>query len=247
MKSFAPCMCALLVVSSLCGASPSSRIVGGEDTSIQDAPYQVAINIGGRFICGGSILSRKWILTAAKCIKNVEPSSITVRVGSNQLDSGGRVVAVSQTRVHEFYDATNNYNDIGLLALERNLNFTDAVKPVLLAGANPTPGSNALLAGWGSKAFPGGLSRTLQTISLKTISLSECAAIHTPGTISTGNLCTAGNERKGACLGDAGGALVSNGVQVGLVSWGIPCATGIPDVYSSISFYRSWIAESSGV
>lgn len=45
-----------------------------------------------------------------------------------------------------------------------------------------------------------------------------------------------------ACRGDSGGPLLtSDGQQLGIVSWGIPCAAGNPDVFTSVSSYRNWI------
>lgn len=43
--------------------------------------------------------------------------------------------------------------------------------------------------------------------------------------------------------GDSGGPLVVNGVQVGIVSFGQPCAVGKPDVYTRVSSFTSWIEQ----
>lgn len=39
----------------------------------------------------------------------------------------------------------------------------------------------------------------------------------------------------------SGGPLVVNGVQVGIVSWGIPCALGYPDIFTNVKNFLPWI------
>lgn len=41
--------------------------------------------------------------------------------------------------------------------------------------------------------------------------------------------------------GDSGGPLVNDDEQVGVVSWGIPCAKGEPDVFTRVYSYLTWI------
>lgn len=45
-----------------------SRIVNGEIVDIEDVPYYVAMLNQGEFGCGGSIIGKQWVLTAAHCV-----------------------------------------------------------------------------------------------------------------------------------------------------------------------------------
>lgn len=46
------------------------KITGGEPAEVIDFPWQVSIFHQGKHLCGGSILSEWWILTASHCFIN---------------------------------------------------------------------------------------------------------------------------------------------------------------------------------
>merc|ERR1711902_168306 len=59
-------------------------------------------------------------------------------------------------------------------------------------------------------------------------------------------VCAGGEVGKDACTGDGGSPLVCQAQSgrwtvVGLVSWGIGCASDLPGVYVKVSHYRDWI------
>lgn len=49
--------------------SQRSLIVGGVETTIEKHPWQVSLQKNSFHICGGSIISKDWVITAAHCVR----------------------------------------------------------------------------------------------------------------------------------------------------------------------------------
>lgn len=75
--------CCLLYALVLCGFRPSAgRIVGGSAASVNSWPWQVMLmDNSGRQFCGGSLIERYWVVTAAHCVTGESPSDIKIRFG----------------------------------------------------------------------------------------------------------------------------------------------------------------------
>lgn len=123
----------------------SEAIVGGKDAPLRKFSYQVSLqNVYGHF-CGGSIISKLWILTAAHCI---DEANMTVVTGTIYIDSGCRY-SVKDIKVHERYSAETAANDIAVIKLENHIKFNKVTQPIKLAYCGPLPGKYATVTGWG--------------------------------------------------------------------------------------------------
>jgi secreted trypsin-like serine protease len=102
-------------------SDPTPHIVGGKESTPYSRPYQVALLFNGQQGCGGTLLSKDWVLTAAHCLDNVSTSSLTVRVGAHSIRANdGQTLRVSQIISHENWRGANGIRsgyDLGLLRL----------------------------------------------------------------------------------------------------------------------------------
>ncbi|KAK4872912.1 hypothetical protein RN001_014941 [Aquatica leii] len=224
------------------------KVVGGSDAPEGAFPYQASLRKKGKHSCGGSLIGDQWILTAAHCVSKQDASKYTVVVGSNLISKGGDSYDVEEFIPHEKYDPEVILHDIALIKLKNAVKLSDSVKKIELAGEDTPSGKELVLSGWGLTGV--GILQLLspppnklQTIKLMSISNDKCAQAHPDGDIKASHLCTFTRIGEGACYGDSGGPLVADGKQVGVVSWGIPCAKGKPDVFTRTYSYLDWISE----
>uniref|UniRef100_A0A8C9XCD6 Si:ch73-182e20.4 n=1 Tax=Sander lucioperca TaxID=283035 RepID=A0A8C9XCD6_SANLU len=242
---------ALLIYFPVCGAAPlNTRIVGGKDGPAGSWPWQVSLQRFGSHVCGGSLINREWVMSAAHCFSRW----VGVSLGRQNLQ-GNNPNEVSRTvaRIifHPNYDRNTNNNDIALLRLSSPVTFTAYIRPVCLAASDSVfnSGTNSWITGWGalkegvSLPFP----KTLQEVEVPVLGNRQCNCLNGVGTI-TDNMICAGVLAGGrdSCQGDSGGPMVNQQgsvwVQSGIVSFGFGCARpNLPGIYSRVSRYQSWI------
>ncbi|XP_053999578.1 chymotrypsin-1-like [Hylaeus anthracinus] len=224
---------------------PETQIVGGSDAPVGKFPYQVSLRLNGRHFCGGSIISSRYILTAAHCVKAVTSiKSITVHAGTNLVSESGDAYAVESGLAHPSYNARSIANDIALLRVSKPIAFKANVKAIPLATGNVADGAACVLSGWGTLRAGGSVPNKLQYADLRVEGLSKCQqAWKGVATVQSTQICTFTKVGQGACNGDSGGPLVANGQQIGIVSFGRPCGVGSPDVYTRVSSYLNWIKQ----
>ncbi|XP_069681245.1 trypsin-7-like [Periplaneta americana] len=218
------------------------RIVGGCPAKIKDHPYQVSIEhvYRGHF-CGGSILSKHWIVTAAHCVKEMKANQLRVRAGTSHKHEEGTVRKVHKIVVHRKF---HNFDfDVALLKVEKPFHFDKSVQQIAMASTVPDVGTCVTVSGWGYLELGGHSPLNLHHVEILIIDHRQCASSYHD---LTPQMICAGWPRGGrdSCYMDSGGPLVFQKKLVGIVSWGYGCAlAGYPGVYTNVAVLKKWIRE----
>jgi len=230
-----------------------SFIYGGETAEKGEFPHMVQLqSSGGSHYCGGSVISEEHVLTAAHCVTG-GPSSIKIVAGQYKLDSDDGTEQesdVEEVIIHPKYGSDGYDYDIAVLKLKTKLDLgAESVQKIALFEEDETPLVPAQVSGWGQDEN-GGIPNTLKKLNLTIYEDSVCENAY--GDIYTENmLCATGDFENGGqcvCFGDSGSPafIVDNGTprQVGIVSWGNPCANaGYPAAYAEVGKFIDFVRE----
>lgn len=193
--------------------SIQTRIVNGQTSALGQFPYQALLFIrtaSGSAVCGGSLISNEWVLTAAHCAQSA--IEFQVHLGAINLRDNGeptRTVVTTRTKiVHNNYNARTVRNDVALIKLTPPIAFTDKIQAIKL----PAKGSGefvdriAVASGWGAQADGGSVAQKLQWASMRVIANKDCARLYGSNIIKESILCGQGSSSpKGSvCQGDSG-------------------------------------------
>lgn len=240
-----------------------SRIVGGHPTGQNEYPWQVAIAWPGNndfqdLYCGGSIINKRFVLTAAHCGVISQDQVIVGAYSWLSPLTSGRRVNIDTVIPHEQYNPETKENDIALIRLAEDLNFTDTKEAAVCLPSPGTQdtyeGTKAIATGWGSldygtPVFPS----ELQEVEVDVVNNSVCTATNGKVSLITDSMLCAGSDAGGkdTCQGDSGGPLVSetNGIytQIGVTSMGVGCGSeDFYGVYTRLTSYVDWIGSQVG-
>ena len=251
---------------SKCGVSNEKRIFGGEDALPHEHPWAVLLGYVNEargttmYLCGGSLVSPRYVLTAAHCINSRGGHHLAhVRLGHSDREHPDAFdVRVESVTLHpKFERHPLLVNDIALLRLAEEVpeRTTEggivSVRPICL-GREEDEIVEPEVAGWGL-VDRHNVSRVLQVLDLETVDNLECEREYKTKVqgffVEDSQLCATGVAGTDSCKGDSGGPLIyfegdSGRARLGgITSFGtIRCDSSVPGVYTRVSAFRDWIA-----
>ncbi|XP_011157839.1 trypsin 5G1 isoform X2 [Solenopsis invicta] len=188
------------------------KIIGGQSIDIQYRPFVLSLHNLYGHLCGASILSRRWAITALHCLFPLK-RTYYVRAGSNKLDRGGSIHRV--TNIHIYNDTYpslfSSYHDIALFEVKPPFRFSRTVRPVRLPRSIHEIPRKLLVCGWGYINNEREKPETLMGVYVEHVPFETCVNATSSYALLVDDdyhLCY-GTEGKDACFGDSGGPLAS--------------------------------------
>lgn len=229
----------------------NGKIVGGQEATVGEFPFIVSLQSRayGHF-CGGSLIRKNWVLTAAHCTRGVKINNVFIGLHNLSEVTEAEVIIPKRVIVHPKYNASLSDYDFALVELSSDSKY----EPIILNETEVTIPEGADLmstvAGWGTtKEGSAHLPDLLQKVDVPLVSQNDCNKSYR-GQITDRMICAGYPDGgKDSCQGDSGGPLMMNSEDgkrylIGVVSWGEGCArAGYPGIYSKVNAVTTWIKQ----
>ena len=230
------------------------KVVGGHPAIKNELSFQVSLQTeSGSHFCGGSLIKKNWVLTAAHCVLGSSPIKIITGLYDRDDKTGTETFSAAKIVSYPQFDATTFDFDYALIQLSGDSTFR-TIELNKIEREIPENSTSDLVwtSGWGlTSEGVYDLPRILQEVQLPLVSKKYCNSTAAYNGRITDHMLCAGlvTGGKDSCQGDSGGPLFSKQASgdftlLGVVSWGEGCAR--PNkfgVYSKVNPMVDWIEQ----
>jgi trypsin len=231
-------------------SSTPPTVLGGASSSVADWPWLVSLYEEGDFVCNGTLIAPRMVLSTAHCVSRRQRANFEVATATEDGKSlrTDRRIPVTKIVVHPAFSRDTEKNDIAILELGTALPPPFATISAQRS-ADPKVGVLAMVAAFDFRSKVGNLLQS----AIPIVDDATCTATYPDTFALEGTIC-AGFEHGWAIAcpgtGSAGGPLVvlnSAGLkyQIGIVSLGQDCSRrgAAYGVYTRVSSYTGWIKQ----
>ncbi|XP_066503425.1 chymase-like isoform X2 [Hoplias malabaricus] len=211
-------------------------IINGTEAKPHSRPYMVSLQVNGRHLCGGFLVSQRFVMTAAHCYIN---SGITAVLGAHDLSDEGEGALrreVETYHIHPNYIEPTLDNDIMLLKLKERVPLSRTIRTIRIPNTkkNIPIGTICSVAGWGKTGDSKPTSNRLMETSVRVTDCNGYDALKQ-------RVCAV--HPGGICFGDSGGPLLFKNTAVGIDSFIVgKCEEPLsPNGFVNISAFLPWI------
>lgn len=179
----------------------SGKIVGGDLVKIDIVPYFASVLYKNNHLCGASIISDQWILTAAHCMVDSIPSNYKIRTGSSRKSKTGAIRKVEKIIRHPLYDGSTLNYDFMLIKLAQKMQFNKQQKAIPLAPADKViaEGTDVRTCGFGLTNNALESDEFLRAVVVQVSNQEFCSKAYDDFINEKTMLCAGSIERKDSC------------------------------------------------
>ncbi|XP_025032535.1 serine protease 57-like, partial [Python bivittatus] len=172
---------AVLLQAGLCFAPGTLRtwVIGGKEVTPHSRPFMASIQRENRHICGGFLVRRRWVMTAAHCQIPKQSALFRVILGAHSLvaaEASQQIFGIKNSVAHPLFNPSTVQNDIRLIKLNRSAILNSKVRQIKLprAKTDPYPGLLCQVIGWGDISNYGTIPTKLMEANTTIVDRKAC-------------------------------------------------------------------------